>query len=143
MSGTFPSDGMELTHILVVRDMEPARAFYRDVLGAEVFREYGGTSCVLRFLGSWLLLVTGGEPTRDKPGVTFAAPENPRSVSHAMTIRVPDCRAAYETLRSRGATFLTPPVDWGAEIRCFFRDPDGHLLEISEAVDAGSGAEEG
>ncbi len=22
--------------------------------------------------------------------------------------------------------------DWGAEIRCFFRDPDGHLFEISE-----------
>ena len=50
-----------------------------------------------------------------------------------MTIRVADCRAAYETLKARGAEFLTPPVDWGAEIRCFFRDPDGHLLEISQA----------
>ncbi len=26
----------------------------------------------------------------------------------------------------------TPPLDRGGEIRCFFRDPDGHLLEISE-----------
>lgn len=51
-----------------------------------------------------------------------------------MTIRVPDCRDADETLKSRGASFLTPPVDWGAEIRCFFRDPDGHLLEISQAT---------
>lgn len=50
-----------------------------------------------------------------------------------MTIRVPDCRAAYETLRSRGVEFLTPPVEYAWEIRCFFRDPDGHLLEISEA----------
>lgn len=50
-----------------------------------------------------------------------------------MTIRVPDCQAAYEVLKSRGAEFLTPPVDRGAEIRCFFRDPDGHLLEISQA----------
>jgi catechol 2,3-dioxygenase-like lactoylglutathione lyase family enzyme len=49
-------------------------------------------------------------------------------------MRVPDCRAAYEVLRARGAEFLTPPVDWGGEIRCFFRDPDGHLLEISEAT---------
>jgi catechol 2,3-dioxygenase-like lactoylglutathione lyase family enzyme len=40
----------------------------------------------------------------------------------------------YETLKGRGAVFLTPPVDWGGEIRCFFRDPDGHLLEISQAV---------
>jgi catechol 2,3-dioxygenase-like lactoylglutathione lyase family enzyme len=51
-----------------------------------------------------------------------------------LTIRVPDCRAAYETLTARGADFLTPPVDWGGEIRCFFRDPDGHLLEISEVT---------
>jgi catechol 2,3-dioxygenase-like lactoylglutathione lyase family enzyme len=45
---------------------------------------------------------------------------------------VPDCRDAYRTLSSRGAAFLTPPVDRGAETRCFFRDPDGHLFEISE-----------
>ena len=57
---------------------------------------------------------------------------NPSSVDHAFTIRVPDCLAAYETLRSRSATFLTPPVDWGSEIRAFFRDPDGHLFEISQ-----------
>jgi catechol 2,3-dioxygenase-like lactoylglutathione lyase family enzyme len=50
-----------------------------------------------------------------------------------MTIRVPDCQGAYEILKARGAEFLTPPVDWGHEIRCFFRDPDGHLLEISQA----------
>jgi catechol 2,3-dioxygenase-like lactoylglutathione lyase family enzyme len=50
-----------------------------------------------------------------------------------MTIRVPDCQKAYEILKSRGAEFLTPPVNWGYEIRCFFRDPDGHLLEISQA----------
>jgi catechol 2,3-dioxygenase-like lactoylglutathione lyase family enzyme len=50
-----------------------------------------------------------------------------------MTIRVPDCRAAYETLRARGAVFLTPPHDRGHEVRRFFRDPDGHLFEISQA----------
>jgi catechol 2,3-dioxygenase-like lactoylglutathione lyase family enzyme len=133
MAGQFPSEGVELTHILVVRVMEKAREFYSDVLGAEIYREYGGTSCVLRFAGAWLLLVTGGGPTDDKPDVTFKAPANPDSVSHAMTIRVPDCQAAYETLSARGASFLTPPFDWGAEVRCFFRDPDGHLLEISES----------
>ena len=133
----FPSEGMELTNIMVVSDVERSRAFYWDVLGAAVYREYGGTSVVLRFLDTWLLLVTGGEPTEDKPGVTFTPPAEPNSVSHAMTIRVPDCRAAYETLTSRGAEFLTPPVDSGWEVRAFFRDPDGHLIEISEAKAAG------
>lgn len=138
MSGGFPAEGMELTHILVVGDPARSRAFYCDVLGAEPYREYGGSSVVLRFLGTWLLLVTGGEPTRDKPDVTFAAPVDPRSVSHSMTIRVPDCRAAYATLRARGAQFLTPPVDYEWEVRGFFRDPDGHLLEISEARAGGA-----
>lgn len=128
----FPSERMELTHILVVGEIERSKNFYSRVLGAEVFREYGGTSCVLSFLGTWLLLVTGGGPTKDKPDVNFSTPQDPKQVSHAMTIRVPDCQAAYEVLKSRGAKFLTPPTDWGGEVRCFFRDPDGHLLEISE-----------
>jgi catechol 2,3-dioxygenase-like lactoylglutathione lyase family enzyme len=133
MTVEFPAEGMELTHLLVVRDLSVSVPFYRDVLGAEVYREYGGTSCVFRFLGTWLLVVTGGDPTADKPTVAFAAPEDPDRVSHEMTIRVPDCRGAYETLLARGAEFLTPPVEYDWEIRAFFRDPDGHLIEISEA----------
>lgn len=133
MTDTVNPIGTALTHILVVRAIEPAREFYTGVLGATVYREYGGTSCVLQLHDSWLLLVTGGGPTDDKPSVTFAEPADPDKVSHAMTIRVDDCQTAYETMLARGAKFLTPPVDWGGEIRCFFRDPDGHLLEISEA----------
>jgi catechol 2,3-dioxygenase-like lactoylglutathione lyase family enzyme len=130
----FPVEGVEMTMLLVVSDVNRSRDFYRDVLGAEVTREYGGTSCVLNFQGTWLLLVTGGGPTEDKPGVTFAPPADSDTVSHELTIRVPDCKAAYDVLKSRGAEFLTPPYDWGGEIRCFFRDPDGHLLEISEVT---------
>ena len=132
MGNVFPLEGLELTHILVSADTGRARDFYVQILGAELYREYG-SSIVLRFLGNWLLLVEGGGPTKDKPTVTFAPPADPDTVSHSFTIRVPDCRAAYETLRARGAEFLTPPVDWGGEIRCFLRDPDGHLFELSEA----------
>jgi catechol 2,3-dioxygenase-like lactoylglutathione lyase family enzyme len=131
MALDFPLEGMELTHILVSADTARARDFYVGTLGAELYREYG-SSIVLRFLGNWFLLVEGGGPTKDKPTVTFAPPSDPDLVSHSFTIRVPDCRAAYETLESRGARFLTPPVDWGGEIRAFFRDPDGHLFELSE-----------
>ncbi len=128
----FPVEGVELTLLLVVADIARARAFYVDVLGATLVREYGGTSVVLQFQGTWLLLVTGGGPTPGKPTVTFAAPGDPDRVDHQLTMRVPDCRAAYEVLRARGAEFLAPPVDRGGEVRAFFRDPDGHLLEISE-----------
>lgn len=132
MTADFPLPDMELTHILVVNDLDRARRFYRDVLGASLYGEYGGTSIVFNFNGAWLLVVTGGEPTRDKPEVVFAAPDDPNRVSHSMTIRVPNCQDAYETLRARGAEFLTPPVNWGHEIRAFFCDPDGHLFEISQ-----------
>jgi catechol 2,3-dioxygenase-like lactoylglutathione lyase family enzyme len=132
MAEEFPVEGVELTFLLVVSDLSESVEFYRDVLGAELFREYGGTSAVFQFQGSWLLLVTGGPPTEGKPDVTFAPPADPSRVDHQLTMRVPDCWEAYETLRERGAEFLTPPVERDHEVRCFFRDPDGRLLEISE-----------
>jgi catechol 2,3-dioxygenase-like lactoylglutathione lyase family enzyme len=123
-----------VTHLLTVQDVERSRDWYVNVLGAELYREYGGSSVVLKLMGSWVLLVTGGGPTEDKPDVTFIPPEDPTRVSTKTIFRVDDCRAAYETLRSRGAEFLTPPVEHGYEVRAFFRDPDGYLFEISELV---------
>ena len=121
-----------VTHMLVVADATASRDWYLRVLDANLYGEYGGTSVVLDLLGSWLLLVTGGGPTPDKPGVTLDAPSDPNQVSSQLIFRVDDCRATYELLRSRGAEFVAPPVDRGGEIRAFFRDPDGHLFEISE-----------
>ena len=135
MAVTFPTDDMEVTRLLVVDDMERSKHWYRDVLGATIVREYGGTSLVLRFLETWLLLVTGGGPTPDKPDVTFAPPRDGAPVSAQLVMRVPDCHGAYKTLSARGADFLSTPVTWDhGEIRAFFRDPDGHLFEISELV---------
>jgi catechol 2,3-dioxygenase-like lactoylglutathione lyase family enzyme len=127
----FPAEDMELTRLLVVRDLEVSRDWYVDVLGATLEGEYGGTSLVLKVAGAWLLVVTGGEPTEDKPTVTFVPPEDPDRVSAELIFRVPDCRSAYETLVGRGASFLHEPVDNGYEVRAFFRDPDGHLFETS------------
>jgi len=127
----FPALGTALTHILVVADPARSRAWYSDVLGATVEREYG-SSIVLKFAESWLLLVEGGGPTDDKPTVTLEPPTDPDRRDNLFTIRVDDCQATYEELRSRGGVFLTPPVVRGRETRCFLRDPDGHLFEISE-----------
>jgi catechol 2,3-dioxygenase-like lactoylglutathione lyase family enzyme len=121
----FPTDGVELSHFLVVSDYARSLAFYRDVLGATVVRELPGTLCFLNFRGSQILLSAPPGPTKDQPA-------DRTSVIGELTMRVPDCSAAYEVLRSRGAEFITPPVEWGGEIRAFFHDPDGHLLEISE-----------
>ena len=129
--GPFPDATAELTHILVVADPARSRDWYAGVLGAEVYRAYG-SSVVLRFLGSWLLLVAGGGPTDDKPTVTLVAPPDPDTRDSLFTIRVADCRAVYEELVAHGGTFLTQPVAHGSEVRCYLRDPDGHLFELSE-----------
>ncbi|MGH2711843.1 MAG: VOC family protein [Actinomycetota bacterium] len=129
----FPPEGTELTRLLVVSDVEASKRWYTDVLGAELHREYGGTSVVLKLLGSWLVLVTGGGETEDKPGTRYASPPDPNTISTQMILGVPDCKAAYETLKQRGAEFLTPPVEYDWETRAFFRDPDGHLFEISQS----------
>ena len=132
-SNDFPTAGVELRHLLVVSDYARSLAFYRDVLGATVVREFAGTLCFLSFAGGQILLTVPGGPTQDKPTVIFASPTDHDRVSSELAIRVPDCSAAYDVLLSRGAEFLTPPVDWGYEVRAFFRDPDGHLLEISQS----------
>ncbi len=129
----FPTTDNPLTHIMIVSDFDRARDWYRDVLGADLYREYGGSSAVFSFSGTWILLTTAGGPTEDKPDVHMAPPDDLNRVSHAMTIRVQDCQAVYDLLKGRGADFLTPPVNHGGyELRCFFRDPDGHLFEISQ-----------
>ena len=56
-----PFEGSEITTILVTSDLEESKRFYLDVLGAEFYREYGGTSVVIRLLGNWVLLTTAGE----------------------------------------------------------------------------------
>jgi catechol 2,3-dioxygenase-like lactoylglutathione lyase family enzyme len=120
-----------LTHLLVVADARASRDGYVQVLDASVYGQYD-TSVVLQPLGTWLLRVEGGDPTPDKPSVTFAPPADPDRVSTQLIVRVEDGGRTYELLPGRGAAFLTEPVDRGGEIRAFCRDPDGHLVEISE-----------
>ena len=124
-------DGTYLTMLLIVRDQDRSRAFYRDVLGAEVLMERD--PCILRFHNSSIILNVGGGPTEDKPSVTMAAPVDLDIVSSALNVRVRDARATYEQWRSRGAQFLTAPIDRGSEIRCYLRDPDGHLIEVGQS----------
>src|SRR6266436_1120048 len=51
-----------------------------------------------------------------------------------LNIRVADIQAVYEEWGARGAEFLTPPKEHATEIRCYIRDPDGHLIEVGQAT---------
>ncbi|HEV2236565.1 MAG TPA: VOC family protein [Ktedonobacterales bacterium] len=127
-----PRDGVAVTLLLITRDVARARRFYADVLEARVLME--GPPSILRFHNTWLVLSTEGGPTDDKPDVTAAAPGDPNTLSTALNLRVADIHALYQRWSARGARFLTPPKDHGAEIRCYLRDPDGRLIEVGQTV---------
>ena len=127
-----PREGFVLTHFLTVEDIDRSRAFYADVLGGQVLLER--SPCIIKVANTWVVLNVGGGPTEDKPDVTLAPPTDLKNVSSFMNIRVADIRAKYDEWRSKGAEFLTPPVEWRAEMRCYMRDPDGHLIEVGEAT---------
>jgi len=127
-----PTEGIAITHFIVSRDVERSRRFYTDVLGGEAVLE--GELSIVALANVWITISVGGGPTDDKPGVTLVPPSDPEHASSFLNIRVADIASAYKQWSGRGAKFLTPPIDRGGEIRCYMRDPDGHLIEVGQLV---------
>ena len=127
-----PEDGLVLTHFVAVRDVARARDFYASVLGGEVVWEKD--PAMVKVANGWIILNPGGGPTPDKPDVTLTAPEPGDPLSAFLNVRVADIAAFYGDARAKGAQFLTEPIDRGGEIRCYMRDPDGHLIEVGQTT---------
>ena len=125
-----PSEGFVLTHFIVVEDVERSRDFYAGVLGGSVVLD--GEPTIVKLANSWIIINVGGGPTDDKPGVTLEPPRDRGSASAFLNIRVADIQAVYRDWSAKGADFLTPPKDRGVELRCYLRDPDGHLIELGQ-----------
>jgi catechol 2,3-dioxygenase-like lactoylglutathione lyase family enzyme len=128
-----PKQGLLVTYLVVSGDVERSTRFYTDVIGGEAV--VGGQEfAIVAIANGWVTITTGGPPTPDKPDITLEPPTELRRASGFMNLRVADIAAAYEQWRARGAQFLTPPIDHGGEIRCYMRDPDGHLIEVGQLV---------
>ncbi len=127
-----PREGIAITHFIVSRDVERSRRFYVEVLGGEAVLE--GEPSIVALANGWITISVGGGPTPDKPTVTLEPPTDLHHASSFLNIRVADIGAVYKLWRARGAEFLTPPIDRGAEIRCYMRDPDGQLIEVGQLV---------
>jgi catechol 2,3-dioxygenase-like lactoylglutathione lyase family enzyme len=127
-----PDEGILVTHFLTVRSVAASRAFYSEVLGGQVVLEEN--PCMVKLANSWLIMNPGGGPTPDKPGISLVANERSDEVSSFLNLRVADIEACYREWSQRGAEFVTEPIDRGAEIRCYMRDPDGYLIEVGQAT---------
>jgi catechol 2,3-dioxygenase-like lactoylglutathione lyase family enzyme len=126
-----PTAGIALSHFVVSADVERSCRFYSDVLGGRVVQR--GEPSVVELANSWIIINVGGGPTVDKPTVILETPPDPDRASAFLNIRVSDIHAVHAAWSARGARFLTPPEDLGTEIRCYLRDPDGHLIEVGQS----------
>jgi catechol 2,3-dioxygenase-like lactoylglutathione lyase family enzyme len=129
-----PPEGIVLAHFIVSDDVERSRRFYTEVLAGRVAFSGPGGLTYVALSNSWIIINAGGGPTDDKPTVTLETPRDPDRVSSFLNIRVKDIAAVYAEWSARGAQFLTPPKQRQYEIRCYIRDPDGHLIEVGQTT---------
>ncbi|TLQ47323.1 VOC family protein [Streptomyces marianii] len=103
-------------------DPERSRRFYEDVLGLQIYREFGtgqdrGT---VYFLGGGFLEISGRSDTPPGPGL-------------ALWLQVSDAKAAYGHVLSHGAEVERPPrrEPWGL-VEMWLTDPDGVRIAVVE-----------
>jgi catechol 2,3-dioxygenase-like lactoylglutathione lyase family enzyme len=127
-----PTEGFLATLFITVRKVARSRDFYSRVLGGTVVLDEN--PCIVRLANSWILMNPGGPPTPDKPGISVVDYQPGDTTSIFLNLRVADIWARYEEWQAKGAVFVTPPIDRGAEVRCYMRDPDGYLIEVGQAT---------
>jgi predicted enzyme related to lactoylglutathione lyase len=130
-----PRDGFTIAYFLTVADIERSARFYETVFGGRVLSggDSNGAPGYIQIANIWLIVNVGGGPTPDKPSVTLGVLADPNKVSSFMMIRVADIQACYELWRSRGAEFITAPMEKYGEKCCYIRDPDGYLIEVGQS----------
>jgi catechol 2,3-dioxygenase-like lactoylglutathione lyase family enzyme len=112
-----------------VKNQDKALDFYTNVLGfekrADVPKPDGPRFVAVGLKGQDLLLVLWpGTPGQGQP---FEG----RSTA-AYTIETPDCRKAFEALKSRGVKFDTDVLEYPWGYVAVFQDPDGNRLQLRQ-----------
>lgn len=116
--------------VLFVEDLERALAFYTEKIGLAVrhrdkgYAEIAVDGPKFALLERWRLPALVGE----------AESKLPQRGAHEgeVAFLVQDVNAVYAQLVARGVDFVALPEDrrWGQRT-AYFRDPDGHLIEIA------------
>jgi len=141
-----------MDHIaIMVSNLERSYSFYHDLLGLEKQAYYEekyikGVSEVMGLSDVQMKIYIMSSPST--PGVTLhitalespecpvGRPEIHHVPSSHICFTVDDIEATYETLKARGAEFVSPPVHYPPEAGgwgiCFLYDPDGNLLELAQ-----------
>lgn len=109
--------------ILRPSDLQHSQAFYRDVLGLAVSREFGHPKApgLVFFLGNGLLEVSGHRENDGGPGQL------------ELWVQVRDVESEHQRLAEAGVTILREPQTepWGL-LEMWIEDPDGVRIVLVE-----------
>lgn len=117
---------------LVVADLEASRAFYVDLLGMrQVPRPDFGFPGLWFQLGTAQIHLNIASGDAGRPGQGDMGAARPSQGLH-FAFSVPDCDVAVRQLRERGIAIEAGPRSRPDGARqAYFRDPDGHLIEVT------------
>ena len=127
-----PAKGILVTHFLIVREVARSRAFYADVLGGQVVIEEN--PCIVELANGWIIMNPGW---RADPRQAEHLGRLLRGLERGFQLPQPEggrYRGVLPDRKAKGADFVTEPIDRGAEVRCYMRDPDGYLIEVGQAT---------
>jgi catechol-2,3-dioxygenase len=107
---------------LPAENLAALKAFYQNVLGMTVVRETAADAPI----GATLFLVhPGGEEDHDL--VFFADPTAAHTAFEVPSLA--ELKAAYREVKARGVP-IEMAFNHGVSLAFYFRDPEGHLLEM-------------
>lgn len=127
--------------VFYVRDLERSRQFYQDIFDLQFSaRNHQDSSAAMRIVGQNMMFFSFGEMHHDvcfvqNPHVKV---DNEAWLGFTVALRPGHSLAEIEErLNGRGVAFTRGrllPVPSDARAALFFRDPDGHLIEVVEAT---------
>lgn len=121
---------MRLKNILiVVKDIELSKAFYRDLFGLSVVTDFGGN-----------VILTEGLVLQEQ--TIWESFTNTKVVSYGndaeLYFEENDMDSFIEKLKSSSyeIKYVNPPMehDWGQRVIRIY-DPDGHIIEVGESLE--------
>ena len=112
---------------LYVNDLARSARFYRSVLGLEVV-ESGERLCAMEVPGRQLLLLFKKGASAD---LSTGAHDGDGRLHVAFAIPAPSLEAWESRLRERGVPIEERRTWERGGTSLYFRDPDGHLLELA------------
>jgi catechol 2,3-dioxygenase-like lactoylglutathione lyase family enzyme len=117
----------QLVTFVSVRNLEDSARFYGELLGLPLALDQGVCRIYRVAAGAFLGIC-------QRHGLV---PDHGRQTAVVVTLVAGDVDGWYAFLAERGVVFEQPPQH-NAQYNiynCFFRDPDGHLLEIQRFLD--------